>query len=181
MPDPAARPQPGGGPGRVARRAVTGGAWTLPVILVAAPVPAVAASPLTEIVFNGFDVFQGGANPQGLPNAVAANLSLRNTGLPTPATITTLTVRVRYPRNRLRQDPSTVTGTGWTFAGTTRFGTQQEYVFTWTGTLVAFASTPLLQFTIPLQQAGRGFVITATATAAGPATTTATASDTYTT
>lgn len=184
-------PERAGAPGRRLgrRRVLWSAAWSAPVVVVAARAPAVAASPgvlPARLSFDEFGVFRAADDPvSGKPTAVAPQLQVQNLNYaPFPqvsATLTSLTVVVRFPTQRVgaAPTPTRLTGTGWAYTGSTTSGTDTDFTFIWTGSLPPGGSTSRLRFQVALSDRNPG-PFGVSASASGVNATTLTDEKTYT-
>ncbi len=128
-------------------------------------------TPTSTIGLNYYNV-NGDVYSGSRPTAVTGGLSVINSGGSVLRTLTSLTVTASFPDTRVSGTvPSAVTGTGWAYASRSHVGSEWVYTFTWTGSLVPYASTDNLVFTIALSDNSVGSFST-TATASNPFTNT---------
>lgn len=161
------------------RTVVRVGAWSVPVVSLAAAAPALAASTTTgTLKFDTFNVFGADYNGAGKATTLQSQIQVQNVFVAGGPTVSTLTVLVTYPGSRVDGSaPTHVSGSGWTFASATPSGSSWVYSFVWTGTLATSHSTSTLTYRVPLSVLSKGKVeISGIATAAGMDNATASAS-----
>ncbi len=161
------------------RTVVRVGAWTVPVVSLAAAAPALAASATHgTLKFDTFNVFGADYNNKGKPTTAQSQVQVQNVYAAGGPTLATLTVLVTYPGSRVNgAAPQSVTGSGWTFGSATQSGTDWVYSFVWTGSLVTSHSTSTLSYKVPLKNNSSGNIaLSALASASGVQSATASAS-----
>lgn len=158
-------------------------AWSTPTLLLVPAAPIHAASVKAPLKFNYLNGYGAAYNGSGKPTAVESGLSVQSVWTQNAPTLTSITVTVIYPDDRVTGGPATITAGGgaWTSAGVTHSGSSYVYTFVWTGSLAPGSSTTDLKFRVPLNTAKTGsFAISAMASAthATPASLSATTSST---
>jgi hypothetical protein len=107
------------------------------------------------------------------PTTVTGGLQVLNNDSTYLRTLTSFTVTASFPDTRVPGTAATaVTGAGWTYQSVSHVGSNWVYTFRWTGTVVPWASTSILSFTVAMSSTGPG--VESTATATNPFATTAT-------
>lgn len=160
------------------RSVVRAGVWTVPVVTLATAAPAFAASNAKgELKFDTFNVFPTDFSG-GDPTKLESQIQVQNKFVSGGPTVTSLTVLVTYPDSRTNgAAPSIVSGPGWTFGSAMKSGSNWVYSFVWTGTLAPSASTPPMDYKVPLTDSSKGEVdLTAIASATNATSATAAAS-----
>ena len=173
---------------RVQRRTLIASAlWTAPVILVGAAAPAEAASTSiqpAQLAFNSLNTtgtaYDGTGKPTGLQTQVQVQNVYYASAPSVSATVQKVTVLVRFPTSQAGTAGATaVSGTGWTYVGTSTSGGNRVLTFTWTGSIAPGEQTSLLQFSTALRSTSAG-QRTLTATASATNATDANGSTSYT-
>jgi hypothetical protein len=151
------------------RTVVRMGAWTVPVVSLAAAAPALAASAAKgKLKFDTFNVF-GADYTKGKPTSAQSQIQAENVYTAGGPTLTTLTVLVTYPGSRVTGAAAqSVSGSGWTAGSPTQSGSDWVYSFVWTGSLASSHSTSTLSYKVPLKNSSSGnLALTAVASAVG--------------
>lgn len=127
---------------------LVGAAWTAPVVLVATSAPAAAASPpvagLIALTGVGANLIDGFVN-------VDAQVAYVGDGEPSPNyPVTAVTASVVIPTARLSGTPApTISGTSWSYTGSSVEGSNTVLNFSYSATLTAATSpTPQLAFRV---------------------------------
>lgn len=148
------------------RRLLKTAAWAVPAIMVAAPVPAYAASggdapgAGAQLSYDNTTI-QRDIRPAAINeppwvryyfDGAEGNTELQNVYQPTQVVVTLITLQLRFaPGVPVTTDLAQVaiSGSGWTKTSVSATGSATVYTFTWTGTLVSGGSTSVLRFRIP--------------------------------
>jgi hypothetical protein len=131
-------------------------------------------APTSTIGLNYYNVSLTNYNPQGRPTAFQGSLSVINGGGSVLRTFSTISVTASYPDTRVSgAAPTSTSGVGWTYQGSSHAGSTWVYSFGWTGSLTPYASTDSLVFTVDVTDNSPG-TASSTATASNPFTNTAT-------
>jgi hypothetical protein len=152
------------------RMVVRSAVWTTPAVAVATAAPALAVSTTTNAIlsFDTLNLF-GADYVAGDPTTLESQVQVQNRYAATSPTLTTLTLTVSYPDNRVSgASPTQVSGTGWSFSSASHFGSAWVYTFVFGGNVPPGSSTAPLDYRVPLTSAAAGtMTITGSAFASG--------------
>jgi hypothetical protein len=144
--------------------------WSTPAVAVATAAPALAVSTTTPptLSFDTLNLF-GADYVAGDPTTLESQVQVQNRYSATSPTLTTLTLSVSYPDNRVSgAAPTQVSGTGWSYTSAQHFGSAWVYTFVFGGSVPPGSSTHALDYRVPLSTASAGTIaITGTAFASG--------------
>jgi hypothetical protein len=152
------------------RMVVRTAVWTTPAVAVATAAPALAVSTTSTptLSFDTLNLF-GADYVAGDPTTLESQVQVQNRYAATSPTLTTLTLSVSYPDNRVSgAEPTQVSGTGWSYASAQHFGSAWFYTFVFGGSVPPGSSTHPLDYRVPLLSASAGtMTITGSAFASG--------------
>lgn len=156
-------------PVEVSRRAVgRAAAWSAPAVVIAAAAPAHAASVQGTLKFNFLNAY--GADYQGsMPTTIESQLSVQNVYTANGPVLTTLSVTLSYPADRVTGGaPTLVSGSpSWSYSGAVLTGGRWVYTFTFSGSVISGDSTSMLDVKVPLTSVTGSLTVQGTATASG--------------
>lgn len=152
------------------RTVVRAAVWSTPAVAVATAAPALAVSstPTPTLRFDTLNLF--GADYVGAdPTTLESQVQVQNVYAATSPTLTTLTLTVSYPADRVSgAAPTQVSGTGWSFTNAQHYGSTWVYTFVYGGSVPPGGSTHALDYRVPLSSTSSGtMTITGTAFASG--------------
>lgn len=163
------------------RRMVLGAAWSVPVVLVGAPAPAIAASVRGILSFDTLNLYGAGYNRAGKPTLLESRVQVQNRYVAAGPTLTALTLTMTYPDTVVSGGaPNIVSGPGWSFTGATHVGATWVYRYAWTGSVPSSGSTPELQVQVPLSATAPPGTVVVSAQASATGFTSVTGNATYT-
>jgi len=151
----------------LSRRVVTAAAWSAPIVLIARPAPALAASVSGTLHFNYLNGY-GATYVNGVMTELECGLSVQNLWTSGSPTLDTITVKVTIPDSRVDGDAATiVVGTpAWSASAPVQAGPTWVYTLTYSGSVAPGGSTGDLKFRVSLNNSASGsFAIAATASA----------------
>lgn len=144
--------------------------WSAPAVALATAAPALAVSTGAPPIlsFDTLNLF-GADYVAGDPTTLESQAQVQNRYAATSPTLSTLTLTVSYPASRVTgAAPTQVSGTGWSFAGATQYGSAWVYTFVFGGSVAPGSSTNALDYRVALSTAAAGTItITGSALASG--------------
>ncbi|TIC88258.1 hypothetical protein E8D34_04780 [Nocardioides sp. GY 10113] len=141
----------------------------LPATSPCGPSITVTEAPST-LRLHGYDFWGGGYQGSRPTTLVVQQSGLQNAG---PQTVTAFTLTFTFPAARVPATaPTSVTGAGWTYAGSSVVGPDRVLTFTWSRPLALNEEAGPLGFVLALTDNGPG-TVTSKMTASGPEITTA--------
>jgi hypothetical protein len=159
------------------RRAALATAWALPVLAVATPVPAIAASITGKLSFDTLNLYPA-VYAGGKPTRLESKVQVQNRWVASGPTLTALTLTMTYSDLVVTGgSPTIVNGSGWSFAGVTHVGTTYVYSYSWSGSVPPASSTSELTVRVPLSATAPSGTVTVNAQASASGFTSATGSD----
>jgi hypothetical protein len=138
------------------RSVVRAGVWTVPAITLATAAPALAAASTTQanaslqldfLNLYGTD-YSGSKATTAESQTEVQNVYQQNGVKNGGPTLTQITLSVTYQNKTGGGNPTSVTGSGWTFVSVSG----STYTFLWTGSLAPGTTTPMITWRVPLKK-----------------------------